>query len=64
MTDYEKIKRNKHLLIDVRSTPEFEMCRLPQSVNIPFTDITSSKHLETVRNILSAEEVENKDTGM
>lgn len=39
--DYHRLVKEdtKHLLVDVRSEAEFQMCRIPSSVNIPFTDI-------------------------
>lgn len=33
----------KHLLIDVRSTNEFDICNIPNSINIPIKDILSDR---------------------
>lgn len=61
--DYQKIINTKHLLIDTRSEAEFQMCRLPNSINIPFTDIQSDKHKDVLNDLFSKQDIENKDTG-
>lgn len=61
--DYEIVMGEKHLLLDVRSEAEFQMCCLPFSINIPFADITSNKHVEKINKVFASKEVENKDTG-
>ena len=40
-----------HLLLDVRSRPETEICKLPNSRNIPIDDI--DKNLERIRSEVS-----------
>ena len=40
-----------HLLLDVRSRPETEICKLPNSRNIPIDDI--DKNLESIRSEVS-----------
>lgn len=38
----------KHLLVDVRSVNEFEICQLPSSVNVPIKTIIDNKIDESV----------------
>ena len=43
VTEYKELVDQKHLLIDVRSANEFEICQLPLSVNIPIKNIMDDK---------------------
>ena len=43
VTEYKQLKDQKHLLIDVRSANEFEICHLPLSINIPIKNIVDDK---------------------
>lgn len=47
---YNSILQDKtdHLLIDVRSSNEFEICNIQNSINIPIKDILSNKALESI----------------
>ncbi|XP_008543693.1 adenylyltransferase and sulfurtransferase MOCS3 [Microplitis demolitor] len=51
---YRDIKNlsQPHLLIDVRSHEEFQICHLDNATNIPFTDIKSRGGLEVAKNIV------------
>jgi adenylyltransferase/sulfurtransferase len=40
--DYNEEKSRKHLLVDVREKVQFEICHLPNSINIPFSTFQSS----------------------
>lgn len=42
-TDYNSDRQFLHLLIDVRSKQEFEICHLPLAINIPLKDIGNAK---------------------
>ncbi|GLV31969.1 Ubiquitin-like activating enzyme 4 [Carabus blaptoides fortunei] len=54
--DYDKLVKQdcKHLLLDVRSELEFQMCRLPESVNVPFTDIQKRKSGDHIKDLLTS----------
>lgn len=52
VSDYDKIhQKNNHHLIDVRSKIEFEMCHLPNSINIPFGDIEKNLHQDKIQKL-------------
>ena len=49
--EYREISLGKsHILIDVRSPEEFEICRLERSINIPINDISKEISLNTIKN--------------
>ncbi len=51
--DYSKSRMEKsHLLIDVRSAPEMDICRLDEAVNIPIGDVSKDKTIETIKTLL------------
>ena len=37
--EYEKIRGKEHLLLDVREKVQFDICSLPDSINIPFSTL-------------------------
>lgn len=41
---------------------EFEMCRLPKSVNIPYTDIEKNVHSNQLKVVLKSENIQVNDT--
>lgn len=45
-----------HLLIDVRSSNEFDICNIPNSINIPIKDILSDKTFPSIMSKLKANE--------
>lgn len=48
--DYEELsKTQEHLLIDVRSPVEFEMCRLDNSINIPLKTLLDDSKLSEIQ---------------
>ncbi|XP_033212971.1 adenylyltransferase and sulfurtransferase MOCS3 [Belonocnema kinseyi] len=58
LKNYERITVDKyneiaceksHVLIDVRSPEEFEICRLKKSINIPISDIDKESSLDTIK---------------
>jgi len=53
--DYKGVQdsNEKHLLLDVRSRTQFEICSLPNSLNIPLGEL--GKELETVKSKISSE---------
>lgn len=62
--EYRDIKDSSepHLLIDVRSSEEFEICHLENSKNIPYVEITKQGGLETTKKFISEKLEENNDT--
>lgn len=50
VNEYQEIACGKsHVLIDVRSPEEFEICRLDKSINIPISDIGKESSLNTIK---------------
>ncbi|XP_017075870.2 adenylyltransferase and sulfurtransferase MOCS3 [Drosophila eugracilis] len=43
---HEKLQAQPHLLIDVRPTAEFEICQLPDAVNVPLVEILDDSYLK------------------
>lgn len=50
--DYNRNVQNSkpHLLIDVRSPEEYEICHLQNSINIPLTELSKDNSLELIKN--------------
>ncbi|KAG8040501.1 hypothetical protein G9C98_002497 [Cotesia typhae] len=61
--EYRDIKNlsKPHLLIDVRSYEEFQICHLDNATNIPFTDIKSKGGLQVAKNIVDKKLKENNN---
>lgn len=53
--EYSKIKHS-HLLIDVRSANEFEICKLENSINIPIKQLLAGKINENIMTRMRGEE--------
>ena len=53
VNEYRELAIEKpHILIDVRSPEEFEICRLEQSINIPINDISKESSLNIIKNAI------------
>lgn len=39
---------NAHILVDVRSSNEFEICHIPNSINIPIKDVLNDKTFPSI----------------
>uniref|UniRef100_A0A336M9W7 Adenylyltransferase and sulfurtransferase MOCS3 homolog n=1 Tax=Culicoides sonorensis TaxID=179676 RepID=A0A336M9W7_CULSO len=48
----DKFARSGFLLIDVRSENEFEICQLPQAINIPIKEVLDDRKEENLRKII------------
>ncbi|XP_029677141.1 adenylyltransferase and sulfurtransferase MOCS3 isoform X2 [Formica exsecta] len=48
--DIAKVDSKSHILIDVRSPEEYEICSLQDSINIPFTQLSKDHNLNLIRN--------------
>lgn len=60
--EYNQIMKNdlkSHILIDVRSPEEYQICRLQHSINIPFTQLDKDCSLKLIRDDL--EKIEKRD---
>lgn len=55
--EYNEMRKNPHILIDVRSTNQFEICKLENSLNIPINQLTSGKIDKDLREKLKEKEV-------
>ncbi|XP_034944569.1 adenylyltransferase and sulfurtransferase MOCS3 [Chelonus insularis] len=62
--EYHKIKNlsTPHLLIDVRSSEEFQICHLDDAINIPYIDIKKKGGLEKAEEIIKEKLQGCKDT--
>lgn len=56
VNQYDSIVQEKqaHILIDVRSTNEFDICNIPNSTNIPIKDILSDRTFPSIISDLKA----------
>lgn len=48
-SEIAKENSKSHVLIDVRSPEEYQICRLQDSINIPFTEINKDHNLQQIR---------------
>ncbi|XP_033174036.1 adenylyltransferase and sulfurtransferase MOCS3 [Drosophila mauritiana] len=54
---HRKIQAKPHLLIDVRQTAEFEICQLPEAVNVPLVEILDDSYLKRLGKQLEDKEL-------
>ncbi|CAL1674710.1 unnamed protein product [Lasius platythorax] len=59
-----KVDSNPHILIDVRSPEEYEICRLQDSINIPFTQLSKEHNLTLIRNNIEKAKEEHRPVNM
>jgi hypothetical protein len=50
---YEGIRSEPHILIDVRSPLEFEICHLPESMNLPLKDLASTEVVQQLKAVIT-----------
>ncbi|KAK0085556.1 hypothetical protein PV326_005869 [Microctonus aethiopoides] len=64
--EYRDIKNSSepHLLIDVRSSEEFEICHLENSTNIPYVEITKQGGLEITKKFITEKLEEINDANI
>jgi len=48
VNEYEEMKQESHVLVDVRPRTEYEICSLINSINIPITDILNRQKIDQV----------------
>lgn len=56
-----KLGTEAHLLIDVRSTEEFDICHLKNSINIPLRDIINNEKLTLIKNRIQEIQKQHND---
>ena len=50
---YQGVRSEPHVLIDVRSPLEFEICHIPESLNLPLKDLTSGKVVQQLKAVIT-----------
>ncbi|XP_055905989.1 adenylyltransferase and sulfurtransferase MOCS3-2 [Eupeodes corollae] len=53
--EYKNLSKEQHLLIDVRSPVEFEMCRLDNSINIPLKNILDGSRINEIQSKIQSD---------
>lgn len=57
VVDFKNLHEKDNLLIDVRSANEFEICQLPNSINVPIKLLLADKIEENLRNLLREKKI-------
>jgi rhodanese-related sulfurtransferase len=50
---YRDVRSEPHVLIDVRPAMEFEICHLPDALNVPLKDLASEQFLQKLREVVT-----------
>jgi len=50
---YQGIRSEPHILIDVRPPLEFEICHIPESLNLPLKDLTSGEVVQQLKTVIT-----------
>lgn len=50
---YHDVCSEPHILIDVRSPLEFEICHLPDSLNVPLKDLASEQLVQQLKEVIT-----------
>lgn len=58
---YYDVRSEPHILIDVRSPLEFEICHLPDSLNVPLKDLTSEQLVQQLKEVITKKGSSDKD---
>ncbi len=53
--DFSEARNPKHVLVDVRTEPELNICSLENSINIPMADLEKEETLAKLEQLLSDE---------
>lgn len=59
-----KLGTKVHVLIDVRSPEEFEICHLDNSINIPLKDINNNENITLVKDKLKKMQTQHNEIGL
>ena len=52
------MKKQNHILLDVRTEPEMEICHLENSINIPLSDIDKKEAIEKINNLVKEKQTD------
>lgn len=55
--EYKELAKEQHILIDVRSPVEFEMCRLDNSINIPLKHILDDSQITDIQSLVQCDKM-------
>ncbi|XP_023707636.2 adenylyltransferase and sulfurtransferase MOCS3 isoform X2 [Cryptotermes secundus] len=58
---YHDVRSEPHILIDVRSPLEFEICHLPGSLNVPLKDLASEQLVQPLKEVITKKGSSDKD---
>jgi adenylyltransferase/sulfurtransferase len=58
---YHDVRSEPHILIDVRSPLEFEICHLPDSLNVPLKDLGSEQLVQQLKEIITKDSSSDND---
>jgi hypothetical protein len=50
---YQGVRNEPHTLIDVRSPLEFEICHIPESLNLPLKDLASGEVIQQLKALIT-----------
>jgi adenylyltransferase/sulfurtransferase len=50
---YHDVRSEPHVLIDVRSPLEFEICHLPDSLNMPLKDLATEQFVQQLKEAIT-----------
>jgi len=50
---YEGVRNEPHILIDVRSPLEFDICHIPESLNLPLKDLASGEVVQQLKAVIT-----------
>lgn len=50
-----------HVIVDVRSSNEFEMCSVPDSINIPLAELDKNENIDQLKNIIQTKRTNSCD---
>ena len=50
---YQGVRNEPHILIDVRSPLEFDICHIPESLNLPLKDLASTEAVQQLKAVIA-----------
>lgn len=50
---YQRVHNEPHILIDVRSPLEFDICHIPESLNLPLKDLASGEVTQQLKAVIT-----------
>lgn len=61
VTSYNDNRAGPHVLIDVRSPMEFEICHIPDSLNVPLKDLSTEPAVKKLRDVVTNQHSDDKE---